>query len=52
MGHPVSGLWIVGCTGKARVEDLLQAALISAPVAWKAHINACWIADNGQIDQA
>ncbi|CAB0912053.1 hypothetical protein FRC0425_01717 [Corynebacterium diphtheriae] len=34
------------------MEDLLQAALVGAPVAWKAHINACWIADDGQVEQA
>ena len=47
VGHLVSGFGIVGCAGKARVEGLLQAALVSAPVAWKAHMKACWVVDDG-----
>ena len=38
--------------GKARAEDFLRAALVGAPVVWKAHMEACWVADDGQIDQA
>ncbi|CAB0487518.1 hypothetical protein CIP100294_00113 [Corynebacterium diphtheriae] len=38
--------------GKASAEDFLQAALVGAPVAWKAHMKACWVDDCGQIDLA